>query len=253
MKTPYLLFLILFCFSCSDKKTENENREEAQSIVPDIDVQEQLEVKPLQKDSIILDFKGNEKRADKVVVNLLEKTYSKDSLGESSYRIDFYKQNKIISSFPIKISFGMEEGIWYVNEEFMEEEDSDTSVDKKFVQCVYGIEACGYTQTNFLFYLNEDKVQLVDQWLSASDSGYGTQVEFVPKIKENKTISFISRRIQIESEEEQVYDDSAEKIKVSYSDSIQYQYKNNKWEKLLVTPEEKIYRVENTTFQDYYE
>lgn len=242
----YIMILLFFtCLSCSDKKTEKEEvaLQTESEIIPAI------EIASLKKDSLVLDSKEKNISADKVVIAELKKTFDKDSIGTVFYNIDFFKNNQKVYSHPVKIVFGREDGAeWSINQEFMTDAKQNT-IDKRFVHCDNGIAACGYTHTQFLFFLGENGVQLVSQWDSMWDSGYGVDSEFTPDFKTNPMQSFAVKTVDVSPDE--TAKDTIERLIVSYSDSARYNFENGKWKKIQLSEKGKVYRTEKFTFDEY--
>lgn len=239
-----LIVLFLLCVSCTDKKEETV----------DVATSSEVEVVPttesnfIQKDSLLLDSKGI--CADKVVITEIKRSYDKDSIGTAFFEIGFFKNNKVIYTYPTKIVFGMEGGAeWNINQEFMSDSENE-NIDTRFIHCNYGIAACGYTHNHFLFFLDEKGVQLVTQWDSMWDGGYGVDQRFEPDFKTKPMKSFFARTIDVSSDE--TVNDSIERVEVSYTDSVRYNFENGKWKKIQLTQKGKIYRKENFTFEEYY-
>jgi len=239
-----LIVLFLVCVSCTDKKEETAEV----TTSSDVEVVPTTEPTFIQKDSLLLDSKGIS--ADKVVITETKRSYDKDSIGTSYFEIGFFKNNKVIYTYPTKIVFGMEGGAeWNINQEFMSDSENENT-DSRFIHCNNGIAACGYTHTHFLFFLDEKGVQLVTQWDSMWDGGYGVDQRFEPDFKTKPMKSFFARTIEVASDE--TANDSIERVVVSYADSVRYNFENGKWKKIPLTQKGKVYRKENFTFEEYY-
>ncbi|TPD72037.1 hypothetical protein [Flavobacterium microcysteis] len=239
-----LIVLFLVCVSCTDKKEETAEV----TTSSDVEVVPTTESTFIQKDSLLLDSKGIS--ADKVVITETKRSYDKDSIGTSYFEIGFFKDNKEIYTYPTKIVFGMEGGAeWNINQEFMSDSENE-NIDSRFIHCNNGIAACGYTHTHFLFFLDEKGVQLVTQWDSMWDGGYGVDQRFEPDFKTKPMKSFFARTIEVASDE--TANDSIERVVVSYADSVRYNFENGKWKKIPLTQKGKVYRKENFTFEEYY-
>jgi hypothetical protein len=241
-----LIVLFLLCVSCTDKKEETV----------EVATSSEVEVVPanesafIKKDSLLLDSKGIS--ADKVVITEIKRSYDKDSIGTAFFEIDFFKNNKVIYTYPAKIVFGMEEGgVWNINQEFMSDSDNK-NIDSRFIHCNNGIASCGYTHSHFLFFLDEKGVQLVTQWDSMWDSGYGVDQHFDPDFKTKPMKSFFAKTVDVSPDETDDVNDSTDRLVISYSDSVRYNFENGKWKKIQLTEKGKIYRKENFTFDEYY-
>lgn len=243
----YFLFLLFFCFSCADKKAEeNVAITEASEVVAN-------EEEP-QKEKIIEKFdlesipNGDFPNEIKIVNsrNILDK----DSITTGFYSIDFYKNGKKIDSHPIQIEFSETQGEWYFNQNLVEEIDAKT--DKRFLVIGNGFAACGYSHKKLLFYLSENGAQLIQTWDSMMDSGFGNYMDFIPKFSNDKVISFISRNIEA-FPEDTISENSDGNVVISYSDSTYNFMENNMWKKKYLTPKGKVYREEKMTENKYFE
>ena len=187
-------------------------------------------------DTIFFDFENN--NSDFVVVNLLEKKFNEDSICNVRMKLDFWNNKSKIGSETIQIN-GFDE-----NSEFLGVYLDSLNHSLKKIHI--GYPACAYQQNGFLFYTDNNKVQLLYQFTEFSDSGWGSYVEFF-SINNNK---IISRRTDFSPDEN---DSSKEDMGVvEYSDSISFLLKNNNWELNQITPKEKVFRSEKKSFEEFH-
>ena len=187
-------------------------------------------------DTIFFDFEKN--NIDFAVINLLEKTFNKDSICSVQLKLDFWNNKSKIGSETIQIE-GFDE-----NSEFFGIYLDSLNHSLKTIHI--GYPACAYQQNGLLFYTDNNKVQLLYQFTEFSDSGWGSYVEFFPTNKNQVT----SRRTNFSPDEN---DSSTEDMGiVEYSDSLTFSLKNNTWELNLITPKEKVYRREKKSFEEFH-
>ncbi len=177
-------------------------------------------------DTIFFSFDKKVKFKDFALVHLIEKKYFKDSICNAKFIVDFIKNNKKIYSYPLQIKGVVKDSGWYGSYQL------DT-ITNPLRTISFGYAACGYTQDDFLFYIDEENSELLYQWESMVDSGWGTWTEVVSGIPE----SFYCRTVSFSPE-----DDNEDLGIVEYSDSIYFKFQNNKWNKIYKTPKGKVYR-----------
>jgi hypothetical protein len=243
MKITHFFILMLF-ISCQkeQKKVQTANLNIAETPELIATDKKNAEEKSLKTDTILL---SNEKNAlvTHILANLVERKADKDSIVTSRFRLDFYQnKNKIASSKIAIVSF--EKGSeWSGSFGLTDLSDKNSS----FIKINSGYPACGYTFENYLYYLKNNELQLVHQWQSMSDSGWGSWTEFLadsgkdPDIFYCKTVAF-----------EPADDDSEDNGVVTYSDSISFSLKGNHWKKQLLSPKDKAYFEKKMNINDFY-
>ena len=108
---------------------------------------------------------------------------------------------------------------------------SETSKNSPFVQITVGFPACGYSHDNYLYYLKNNGLQLVHQWSSMTDSGWGSWVEIVSTESNPDPKSFYCKTVAFEPTD----DDNMDMGIVKYSDSISFELKDDRWKKMLLS------------------
>ncbi|WP_409417777.1 hypothetical protein [Flavobacterium sp. PS2] len=191
---------------------------------------------------------GNEEigASNYVLASFLDKKIDKDSLITVQYRLDFFTNKTKVGSDKVTIVPFTEGSGWGATYGLSDEDNAEVS---PFIHVSFGYEACGYNRQHFLFYLKNNKVQLVHDWDSMSDGGWGSWLEFGGIDPKNEPVSFYSKRVSYGGKEDVNDEDMGT---VEHSDSIVFHLKNNKWEKRLLTPKEKVYWKKDITFNEFY-
>ena len=235
MKKIIILFPLFFLASCKkETNIQNHNtRTNPIKINP-----KTAESKIASVDTIFFFYDSPKKNDDYILATLLDKKYQKDSVCIAHFKLDFIKNHNLIYSHNIQIN-GLDEG-----SEWSGDFELD-SISSPLRTISYGYAACGYTQYNYLFYINDKNTSLVHQWESMSDSGWGTWGQIVSGTPQN----FYFRTESYSPE-----DDNEEMGIAEYSDSIHFELKNNKWDKtLFLTSKGKIYRSKKVSFNQFYD
>ena len=170
---------LLFIFACNQKKED--------VLVEKIRVEDTI----LKTDTLKLSLDTDLVENDWVLIQLLEKVYSKDSILNAKYRFDFFRNDSLVKQSYILLKDLFEENAeWYAQSGFKYEETPKYS---SFLTISNGYPACGYQHTHFLFYTENNAFDLVNEYATFSDSGWGTYVEFFEKNKNfliSRTSSF---------------------------------------------------------------
>lgn len=181
-----------------------------------------------------------------VLASFLDKKIDKDSLITVQYNLDFYINKRKIGSEKVAIVPFTEGSSWGASFGLSREDEAMVS---PFINISFGYEACGYNQQHFLFYLKGTRLQLVHEWDSMSDGGWGSWLEFGGINPKNEPVSFYSKRVSYGGKEDVNDEDMGT---VEHSDSTVFHLKNNKWEKRLLTPQDKVYWKKDITFNEFY-
>lgn len=197
----------------------------------------------LKKDTIYIADYGETSKDNYILAYLLDQKADKDSIVTAKYLLDFY-QNKIkttSSKITIKgTDKGSEWGAIYGL-------GTQNVKNSPFIQISFGYPACGYTKNNYLYYFKNNDIQLVHEWYTMSDSGWGSWVEFGnPDAKTNpesfycKTVSFVP-------------DDNDENMgMVTHSDSIVFRLNGGHYKKQLLSAKDKTYFEKKMSFDDFH-
>ncbi|MRX40799.1 hypothetical protein GJU43_16035 [Flavobacterium sp. LC2016-23] len=240
MKVKYLFVLALLA-GCQKEKTPTE----ATVIAPEKKTEIMLvkEEKFLKTDTISISEGDETSKNNYMLAHLLNQKADKDSIITQQYQLDFYQdQAKTVSS---KITIeGYQKG-----SEWGASYGLSSTADKKssFIHVSFGYPACGYTQNNYLYYLKNKGLQLVYEWDTMSDSGWGSWVEFTAPTGKSETNSFYCKRVAFEPE-----DDNEDMGTATHSDSIVFQFKNQHWTKQLLTAEGKTYFEKKMSFNEFH-
>ena len=233
MKKTLVILCLLFVFVCCKKEPISEKKQS---------IKTRLVSKPIQilkTDTIHFSYKSDVKD-DYAIIHLLEEKYTKDSLCTSKFRIDFIQKKSKIFSDLVTIKGVEKESNWYG----MYEMDTIYS---PFKRLSFGYPACGYTQDNFLYYIDNKESAKIHTWLSIFDGGWFNNVEFFPISKTKfacRTASFWS------DDSEQENNETDEEFGIlEHSDSIVFDLQKGKWSKSIITPKEKVYRKKRVAFE----
>ena len=176
-----------------------------------------------------------------VLAKLLSKAYSKDSICDATFALEFNfkKEPKAVTKLYIK---GFDEGSeWYGNYVL-------DSVYSPLKEISLGYPACGYTRNHYLFHWNKKKQQLIHEWYSVGDSGWSSGGEIV-----GGTQNHIIFRDESFLPDEQNTDSETDEWGINgFSDSIHLDYQNGTWVKKLITPKDKVYRSVRKSFEEYH-
>lgn len=234
MKNLILYLLLLIIAGCKkemDNKINNNTHKEA-------DVSQK---KVIKTDTI--GISGHDTKSNYIIASLLDKTVKKDSMETVLYKLDFYSNNKKTASENVTINNCVKDSEWVAAYGFSPEEDPSVS---PFIQLDYGLQTDTYLQHQYLFYLDDKKLQLVHEWESSSDSGVGSWTVFLNVNPKNEKQTFYSRSVSFD------YKDNNDTIGIaSYTDSIRFYFENNQWKKQLLTPKNKIYRKKEISFDAF--
>ncbi len=231
MKYLSLIYIVLF-FACNETKEKSLSEITSEPIVEETVIKIDTLKFSLDKDLV---------ENDLVLIQLLEKKYDKDSISTSIIRLDFYNNHELINQSNIEI-IGLAEGSdWYCQKGFTYNENPKYS---PFLIISNGYPACGYGHSHYLFYAEKNNFQLIDKYYTVGDGGWFDDVVF----KENSATLLSSRNESYwadDSENEEMGD-------LTYSDSVTYALKNNKWVKTYITPKDSIYSSKKVSFNEYH-
>jgi len=236
MKNVTLIFTLLLIIGC---KKENKNQLHLGMNNSDKFSSSRFDKKPILEDTIFFVYDEKSKWDDFALVYLLDNKYTKDSICVATFKLDFKSNTKIIYSKTLQINRVDEGSEW----SGVLELDSIASPLKRLS---FGYPACGYLQNNFLFYINKSDSNLIHQWDSSSDSGWGYWSEVVS----GKPEDFYFRTESFSPVDETVNDD--ELGLNEYSDSIHFKLENNKWNTIYKTPKGKVYRSKKISFTNFF-
>lgn len=250
MKKLLFFALLMFLFSCKDSVNELPDPFIEPTKIANVDTMA-LYDQVLKIDTIILEKLNKLNIADKVLAVTLKTGFSKDSVEISSCRIDFYFKNKLLQSIPLETIASHEDPIWSFYEDVFTNQKSNKS-DNRFFEISYGVPACGFTQSNFLFFVENNEFQLVTKYASLGDGPYGDYFDFNPYFVGDDVLYFASKRVVIDADESKPYNDENEDLVITFSDSTIYKFNNGKWLGQLITPRNKPYRKEFKTYNELY-
>ena len=241
----------MFLFSCKDSVNELPDPFIEPTKIANTD-KVALYDQVLKIDTLVLEKLNKLNIADKVLAVTLKTGFSKDSIEITSCRIDFYFKNKLIQSFPVQTYTSHEDPIWSFYEDVFTNQKSNKS-DNRFFEISYGVPACGFTQSNFLFFVENNEFQLVTKYNSVADGPYGNYFEFNPYFVGDDVLYFASKRVTIDVDESKPYNDENEDLVITFTDSTIYKLYNGKWLGQLKTHRNKPYRKEFKNYKELYQ
>jgi hypothetical protein len=234
------LFILFVLMGCQKPKSESQitsttPETKTETIAP--------KEKFLKTDTISIADYGEISQDNYILANLVDQKADKDSIVTAKYQLDFY-QNKtktITSKITIKgVDKGSEWSALYGL-------GTQSAKNSPFIQISFGYPACGYNQSHYLYYLKNNDIQLVYDWYTMSDSGWGSWVEFGnPSAKANPE-SFYCKTVSFEP------DDNDENMgTVNHSDSIVFRLSGNSYKKQLLSAKDKTYFEKKMSFDDFH-
>lgn len=253
MKKLLFLALLLPLFSCKDAKDSiNElpdpfNKTDKLAGIDTLHLYD----KALKIDTLVFEKLRKLNISDKVLAVALNTGYSKDRIEITSCRLDFYFKNKLIQCIPVETYTSHEDPMWSLYEDVFTNDKSKKS-DNRFFEVSYGVAACGFAQSNFLFFVANNDFQLVSKYDSVGDGPYGDYFAFEPYFVGDDVLYFTSKRVVIDTDESKPYNEEDEDLVITFSDSILYKLNYGKWMGQLKTTKGKSYRKEFKTYRELY-
>ena len=242
MKIKKHLFILMILASCQKEQktalTSNFNIIEAPKTIA-VNTKA-IEESSLRTDTIIL----SEDKNEYILVNLTDQKADKDSIVTSKFKLDFYQNKNKVASSKITIE-GYEKGSEWSGSYGLPNSSQNNS---SFIKIDFGYPACGYAFENYLYYLKNNDLQLVHQWQSMSDSGWGNWTAFLSLESKNNLEVFYSKNVSFEPGD----DDSEDSGILKYSDSISFSLKGNRWKKKLLSAKDKPYFEKKMSFNEFH-
>lgn len=199
--------------------------------------------KVISTDTIFFLYQDDKKYNDYALVHLLKKTCSKDSICDLDFKIDFLQKNQLVYTDKITVKAASEGSEWYGNYEL-------DSISSSFKRVSFGYPACGYDQSNTLFYVDGKNSSKVHTWSSVGDGGWYTDVNF-SLISNTKLVAYTESFWPNETNAEEDLSGGEDGL-LEYSDSIHFTKKGNKWNKDFKSPRGKVYRKKIISYSEYY-
>ncbi|WP_428230851.1 hypothetical protein [Flavobacterium sp.] len=238
---PQALFILFLLIGCQKPKSESQITNASLTTTP-----EAIAVKEnnfLKTDTISLAEDGETSKSNYVLAHLLEQKADKDSIVTAKYQLDFYLNKIKTNSSKITIK-GTDKGSEWGAICGLGTESIKSS---PFIQISFGYPACGYTQNNYLYYLKNNDLQLVHEWYTMSDSGWGSWVEFESPAQKANPESFYCKTVSFEP------DDNDENMgTVQHSDSIVFRLDGTHWKKQLLSKKDQTYFEKKMSFDDFH-
>ena len=241
MKIQAIIFLCLL-LSCQKPKPVSQIRSEkpiSENKAEAIVTKETF----LKTDTVSVYNEGEPSKENYILANLLEQKADKDSVVTAKYQLDFYQNKTKITSSKITVK-GIDKGSEWGAILGLGEQNIKSS---PFIQIRLGYPACGYNQNNYLYYLKNHDIQLVHEWYTMSDSGWGSWVEFGNPPAKATPESFYCKTVSFEP------DDNDENMgTVTHSDSIVFRLSGNRWKSQLLSAKNKNYFKKKMSFDEFH-
>ncbi|OXA94796.1 hypothetical protein [Flavobacterium hercynium] len=240
------LFLVLTIVSCQkdQKKTQTKN-----TLIAENTQIAEVEKKGTEERILHIDtIKISENKNDvvsHVFANLMKQEADKNSIVTSTFRLDFFKGKTKISSSTVAIQYYEKNSEWGGSLGLSNSSTKNSS----FIKIETGYPACGYTFSNYLFYLKNNNLQLVHEWEAMSDGGWGIWTEFITDDLDKDPVKFYCKTVSLEPDDNDTEDSGV----LKYSDSTLFSLQGNKWKKKLLSAKEKPYFEKKTTATAFYQ
>ena len=241
MKIKHLFILLIFT-GCQKEQKTGQAKSYNSIEVPKVTENNVKEEISLKTDTILL---SEDKKATvtHILAHLTEQKADKDSIITSKFRLDFYQNKNKIASSKVTIQ-GYQKGSEWSGSYGL----NDASENSSFIKVDFGYPACGYVFDNYLYYVKNNDFQLVHQWQSMSDSGWGSWTEFVSNESKKDPQVFYCKNVSFEPGD----DDSEDSGILKYSDSISFSLKGNRWQKKLLSAKDKPYFEKKMSFDEFH-
>lgn len=242
MKITHCFILILLIGCQKEQKKSQPSSSDIEQKPAVALYTKEIEDKALKTDTIVLSEDKNE-LVNYILANLIEQKADKDSIITSKFRLDFYQNKNKIASSKITIK-GYDKGSEWGGSYGLK----DASENSSFIKIDTGYPACGYVFEYYLYYLKNNDLQLVHQWQSMSDSGWGNWTEFITDESKKDPEVFYCKTVSFEPGD----DDSEDSGILMYSDSISFSLKGNLWKKKLLSAKDKPYFEKKMSFNEFH-
>jgi hypothetical protein len=239
---PQSLFILCLLIGCQKPKSESKITNTTPTETK-TEVAIAKEEKFLKTDTLFISEDGETSNNNYVLAHLVDQKADKDSIVTGKYQLDFYldKSKTATSKITIKgIEKGSEWGASYGL-------TSAAAKNSPFIQISFGYPACGYNQSHYLYYLKNSNLQLVHEWDSMTDSGWGSWVEFENSSAKANPESFYCKTVSFEPE-----DNDENMGTVTHSDSIVFRLSGNSYKKQLLSAKDKTYFEKKMSFEAFH-
>lgn len=239
MNNFLLLFFAILLTSCQNREAVIDSMQFAETTEDTIYTIDEV----ISTDTIFFVYQDDKKHNDYALAHLLKKTYNKDSICNLDFKIDFLQKNQLVYTDRIVIKSVSQGSEWNGSYEL-------DSISSPFKRMSFGYPACGYDQSNFLFYIDGKNSSKVHTWSSVGDGGWYTDVHF--SLLSNTKFAAYTKSFWPDETSTEEDISGKEYGLLEYSDSIHFRKKGNKWNKEIKTPKGKVYRKKRISFSEYY-
>jgi len=197
----------------------------------------------LKTDTISIADYGETSEENYILAHLVDQKADKDSIVTAKYQLDFYQNKTKTTTSKITIK-GIDKGSEWSALYGLGTQNAKNS---PFIQISFGYPACGYNQNHYLYYLKNSDIQLVYDWYTMSDSGWGSWVEFENPDGKANPESFYCKTVSFEP------DDNDENMgTATHSDSIVFRLSGNRYKKQLLSAKDKTYLEKKMSFDAFH-
>lgn len=237
---PQYLFLLSLLIGCQKPKPVNQVADKlSETKTKTIAAKDNF----LKIDTISIADVGETSKDNYILAYLLDQKADKDSIVTAKYQLDFYQNKTKTTTTKITIK-GVDKGSEWSAQYGLGDQSTKSS---PFIQIGFGYPACGYAHNHYLYYVKNSDIQLVHDWYTMSDAGWGSWVEFESSTAEANTESFYCKTVSFEPE-----DNDDESGIVKHSDSIVFKLSGNQWKKKLLSAEDKPYFEKKMKFDEFH-
>ena len=243
----FLLSLFLIAVSCKKEDSTTEATEALPVTQTNTATVEKDTEKIIIKTDTVLVFINNEKKQKTtyVVAKLLSQEPETGATNTANFELDFYKKNTKIGTANLSVNKYAKGSKWRAIEGL---EDEKTMGKSAFVKLRLLHKDPAFLKHDYLFFLKNSQAQLFIQWEGINVLVWG---EWLDIKNPNQTVEPDYFYCKTGAFEEM--DDSDNEIGLlTYSDSIEFRFKNNQWVQELKSKKNTPYFKKEMNFNELY-
>ena len=242
MNKFYLILILGVLFGCNQKEAALKTKIDLKKTIANHVIIDSLN--PLSTDTVFFNSKDELKYKDYALINLNNKKINKNKIITANFQVSFFENKKLVYNDQFEVK-GYDEGSVFSCTYILDSLYSPLKV------ISLGYPACGYSAYNILFYVNKDKSSKLHTWISTSDSGWFSDLEF-HKISDNKFYAFSKSFWPIDELTQEETESNDDYGMLEHSDSLVFIFKNSKWIKELKTLKSKTYFSKRISYNSYH-
>jgi hypothetical protein len=240
----FLLSVFLITLSCQKKTTTTQENKDLP--VTQTDTVENVSEKDIQIDTIPVIISSERKQKSTfVVAKLLSKEPDAKGTETAEFELEFYKKKNKTATTNITVNNYAKGSKWRAIEGLADEKAMGNS---PFLKLRLLHKDPKFLKHDYLYFIKNNEAQLIIQWAGINDLGWGEWLDIHnpnQKIEPDyfycKTGSFK----EIDTTDNEIG-------MLSYSDSIEFRLKNNKWIKELKSKKNTPYYNKEMNFNEVY-